>query len=53
MVPNRTVIIRLMMPSKHFWPHQTRRTPNFRVVATSRVTVENLFWTLAGSNAVT
>jgi hypothetical protein len=47
----RTVIFRLMMPSKHFCPASNTPDPEFPVVATSLITVENLFWTLAGSNA--
>jgi len=46
----RTVIFRLMMPSKHFCPASNTPDPEFPVVATSLITVENLFWTLAGSN---
>ena len=45
------VIFRLMIPSKHFCPASNTPDPEFPVVATSRITVENLFWTLAGSNA--
>ena len=46
----RTVIFRLMMPSKHFCPASNTPDPEFPVVATSLITVENFFW-LAGSNA--
>jgi len=39
-----TVIFRLMMPSRHFCPASNTPDPEFPVVATSPITVENLFW---------
>jgi hypothetical protein len=39
-----------MMPSKHFCPASNTPDPELPVVATSRITVENLFWNSAGSN---
>src|SRR5262249_33762553 len=44
----RTKIFRLMMPSKHFCPASNTPDPELPVVATSRITVENLLLVLSG-----
>src|ERR1700730_16688230 len=46
-----TEIFRLMMPSKHFCLESNTPDPEFPVVATSLITVENLRRTLRGRNA--
>ena len=46
----RTEIFRLMMPSRHLRPASNTPDPEFPVVATSLITVENLLRTFCGSN---
>jgi hypothetical protein len=48
----RTEIFRLMMPSRHLCPASNTPEPEFPVVATSLITVGNLFRTFCGSNVV-
>ena len=43
------VILRLMMPSRHLLPAANTPDPEFPVVATSLITVENLAWKENGS----
>ena len=46
----RTEIFRLMMSSRHLCPASNTPEPEFPVVATSLITVGNLFRTFCGSN---
>jgi hypothetical protein len=46
------VIFRIMMPSKHFCPASNTPDPEFPVVATSPITVENLFWNMGARRRV-
>jgi hypothetical protein len=46
----RTKSFRLMMPSRHLLPASNTPDPEFPVVATSLITVENLLRTSKGSN---